>query len=382
MDKGTVIGIDATNIRGGGGSTHLIELLNALKPKELGIQKVVIWAGASTVSLLPAKSWLTIINPKMLNKGLFKRTIWQVMCLSQAVRESACDVLFVPGGSYSGSFSPVVTMSQNLLPFENLELRRFGISWTALKYLLLRYTQTKSMKQSQGVIFLTEYARNSVQKYTGALSNTVLIPHGISKNFFTEPKKQFNINHYSVERPLKILYVSIVNEYKHQWNVVSAVSMLREQSRYPLALSLVGPSTVSAGKRIKRAIDRYDFSRQWVKYDGPVDHDILVNYYMDADLAVFASSCENLPIILLEKMAAGLPIACSNKGPMPEVLGAVNFYFNPEDPKAIASVIGEMISSEKERYQVSLSNHNKAQLYSWDSCAFETFKFLVKTAND
>ena len=28
-----------------------------------------------------------------------------------------CDVLFVPGGAYAGAFHPVVTMSQNLLPF-------------------------------------------------------------------------------------------------------------------------------------------------------------------------------------------------------------------------------------------------------------------------
>ena len=53
--------------------------------------------------------------------------------------------------------------------------------------------------------------------------------------------------------------------------------------------------------------------------------------YKDADLGVFASSCENLPIILIEKMASGLPIACSNKGPMPEVLGSAGVYFDPEN---------------------------------------------------
>ena len=39
-----------------------------------------------------------------------------------------------------------------------------------------------------------------------------------------------------------------------------------------------------------------------------------------ANLFIFASSCENMPNTLLEGMASGLPIACSDRGPMPETL--------------------------------------------------------------
>ena len=77
MNKEIVIGIDATNIRGGGGSTHLIELINALKPVEIDIHKVIVWTGTVTSSSLPKKSWLKVITPKMLNMGLFPRAIWQ-----------------------------------------------------------------------------------------------------------------------------------------------------------------------------------------------------------------------------------------------------------------------------------------------------------------
>jgi len=43
--------------------------------------------------------------------------------------------------------------------------------------------------------------------------------------------------------------------------------------------------------------------------------------------------------ILVEAMASGLPIACSNRGPMPEVLGDAGVYFDPEDPHDIARAL-------------------------------------------
>ena len=41
------VGIDATNLRQGGGITHLAELLNELKPEELRISRVFVWAGSA-----------------------------------------------------------------------------------------------------------------------------------------------------------------------------------------------------------------------------------------------------------------------------------------------------------------------------------------------
>ncbi len=40
------IGIDASNLRGGGGGvTHLIQLLDATNPKKFNIEKIIVWGG-------------------------------------------------------------------------------------------------------------------------------------------------------------------------------------------------------------------------------------------------------------------------------------------------------------------------------------------------
>jgi glycosyltransferase involved in cell wall biosynthesis len=374
------IGIDATNLRRGGGLTHLIELLRVIQPKLFGINKVIVWGGLPTLNALDDFSWLFKHNPAALDKGLLQRTLWQRYSLSQAARDLGCDLLFVPGGSYAGNFHPTVTMSRNLLPFEMHELFRYGLSLRTLKFLLLRFAQSRSFRQIDGVIFLTQYAREAILCVTGKLSaKTSIIPHGMNSRFNRAPKVQSAITEFSDEQPYRILYVSSIDQYKHQWHVVEAVSSIRKLG-LPIVLDLVGPAYQPALKRLNKVISKLDPNQTWVNYHGPIAFNDIHESYAQADLAVFASSCENMPNILLEAMAMGLPLACSNRGPMPEVLGNSGVYFNPEMPESIAKALQKLIDSPKLRTELSHASYERVQQYSWERCASETFGFLTGIA--
>ena len=374
--KAHIIGIDATNLRGGGGVTHLIELLRVANPKVHEFERIVLWGGSATLNLVEDRPWLDKRSPSALDKGLLQRTFWQSHCLSKAAGAESCAVLFVPGGSYAGDFQPVVTMSQNLLPFEMLELRRYGWTLLMFKLMLLRLTQSRSFRKANGVIFLTEYARSKILGVIGTISGqTSIIPHGLSPRFNKAPKPQQDISEYDNARPYRILYVSIIDQYKHQWCVVEAVSILREQG-FPIVLDLVGPAYPPALQRLNAKIDIMDPERHWVHYHGAIPFDALHHQYLQADLGLFASSCENMPNILLETMASGLPIACSNRGPMPEMLGDSGVYFDPEQPQSIVEALLILVKSAPLRTELAQSSYSLAQKYSWQNCADETFGFL------
>ncbi len=380
LAKKLTIGIDAANLRSGGGVTHLVELLRAIQEEVNGIDRVVIWGGRETLELVDDRPWLEKRVPTALEKGLLQRTLWQRYRLSKEVRDSGCDVLFVPGGSYAGDFRPVVNMSRNMLPFEWNELKRYGWSLFTLKLLLLRLTQSRSYKKTDGLIFLTDYARHGVFKVTGQLPCKVLIiPHGLNPRFNRAPKKQYPISDYSEANPYRVLYVSTIDQYKHQWSVVEAISALRCEG-FPVVLDLVGSARPPALKRLKQVIDRLDSNRSWVRYHGTLPFGDLHYSYEQADLGLFASSCENMPNILLEKMASGLPIACSNRGPMPEVLGSGGVYFDPEQSAEIACALRDLITSPQLRSELAELNYQHAQRYSWKRCAAETVEFLALIA--
>jgi len=377
---GLIIGIDASNLRDGGGVTHLIEFLRAAQPYEYGISKIVVWATTETLDKIESRSWIIKSYSSILDGGSVSRILWQKIILYKKACEAACDLLFVPGGRYTGRFSPFVTMSRNLLPFEMKELMRFRWSLKTIRLLVLRSWQSNTFRKADGVIFLTQYAKESVLKITGEIKGKQqVISHGISNRFLMQPRIQRPICEYDFDNPYRMLYVSIISPYKHQWNVIEGLAVLR-CAGFPVVLHLVGPSDPKSYALLNASITQWDPLGKWVFYHGEIPYTELHEIYEQAELGIFASSCENMPNILLETMIAGLPIACSDRGPMPEVLGDAAIYFDPESPDSIASALLELINSVGLREKLAQLSFERAQQYSWEKCAGETLAFLSEVA--
>jgi glycosyltransferase involved in cell wall biosynthesis len=369
------IGIDATNLRSGGSLTHIGELLAAAQPEQHGIDSVVMWGGRDVLARVPTRPWLEAVHEPMLDRRLPVRVLWQQTQLGDVARRAACDLLFVPGGTYLGDFRPYVTMSQNMLPFDLAQAKLYGASPMLLKFLLLRVGQKATVRNAGGTIFLNEYARsrvtNVVRKLTGP---DTVIPHGISRRFRHAPRVQQPLSAYSKTRPFRLLYVSTVDAYKHQWRVVEAVAGLVRQG-LPLSLELVGPANGAAIHRLQDALRRFD-AEDFVHYRGLVPYSEVADAYRDCDAFVFASTCENLPNCLLEAMNAGLPIACSDRAPMPNILGDGGVYFDPSDTRDLTRAIHHLVTSPEARVACAAAAYQRAQGYSWERCADETFSFL------
>jgi glycosyltransferase involved in cell wall biosynthesis len=373
------LGIDASNIRAGGGVTHLVELLGAADPDSHGIDGVLVWGNRQTLAQLPTQPWLTVVHEPLLDRSFPLRLFWQATQLSQLAQNS-CDILFVPGGSHFGSFRPLVTMSRNLLPFDRHERQKFGWSWINLRLSLLRLSQGYTFRRADGLIFLTKYACSAVmtqiKKNRGPL---IIIPHGINRRFCLAPRPQKHIKDYAEDNPFRLLYVSDITVYKNQGQVAEGVARLK-QAGLPIRLDLAGPAYPPALRHFHNITRRLDPEEKFIRYHGPVPYEELPNFYHRADMFVFASSCETISNTLLEAMASGLPIACSNRGPMPEVLGDAGVYFDPEKPDEIANALERLILGPALRAPLAQAAYERAQTYSWERCAHDTFAFLAQVA--
>jgi len=377
--KDCVLGIDAANLLQGGGRTHLIELLRAADPQAHGFSRVVVWGSSQTLKLLEDRPWLCKLTPTALDGGLFQRAAWQMLVIDLAVRQQECDLLWVPGGSYVGGFRPVVLMSQNLLPFAPQELLRYGATPRTAKLAMLSFVQGWSFSRSNGVIFLTRHAQDVVQETVSTLPASVaVIPHGLSERFLEPPRPQLPIDAYRhPAEPFRILYVSIVDQYKHQWHVVEAVARLRRLSGWNLSLDLVGPAYPSALRRLQRTMRAQDPDSTWLSYLGPVPYDQLDIIYRRSQLALWASSCEAFGLILLEAMGAGLPVASSDSPPMREILAETGLYFDPEDFVSIGTTLQRLIAAPELRTSLAAAAFKRARSFSWQTCADATFAFLA-----
>jgi len=370
-----IVGIDASNVRTGGGVTHMVNLLGAARPREFGIRRVRVWANARTLVLLPERDWLEKLHEPWLDRALPWRLAWQWLRLPR-LAHAGCDLLFSPGGNAPRVAPlPLLAMSRNMLPFEWSELRRYGFSWTTLRLLMLRFGMVRTFRRADGVIFLMPYAKAAVERVARVSGRVAIVPHGVEERFRVPPRPQVALADCSPERPLRLLYVSIVDVYKHQWHVAEAVARLRAEG-LPLLLDLVGPAYPPALARLRRTLERVDPRGECVRYRGPLPFEDLHRLTAEADLFVFASSCENMPNILLEAMAQGFPIACARRGPMPELLGDAGVYFDPEDPAEIALAIRRLAEDAALRARCARAAFERAANYTWARCADETLAFI------
>jgi glycosyltransferase involved in cell wall biosynthesis len=116
------------------------------------------------------------------------------------------------------------------------------------------------------------------------------------------------------------------------------------------------------------------------EYLGAIPYEKLLNHYRRSDLAVFASSCETFGIILVEKMSAGLPIACSKMSCMGEILLDGGLYFDPLAPDSIANSIEQYLLSPQLREENIKKSQRRALEFTWANSTRQTFEFIVKVA--
>jgi glycosyltransferase involved in cell wall biosynthesis len=241
-----------------------------------------------------------------------------------------------------------------------------------------RTLQLNSYRRADGVIFLSKSARNIISKIIPDVVNkSTIIPHGISDVFRREPVDEKSES----ENKIELLYVSNIKSYKYQWNVVEAMSILMKHGYDNIKLTLVGPADAGPLKKLKSAIKIYEM-RDRVVWLGAVPYEQTVRIYHNADIFVFATVCECCPNILLEAMASGLPIACSDRGPMKEFAKDGAKYFDPENPASIAATVRYLIDHHDYRKKLALRAYELSKKYTWENCTKQTFDFFWKTSGN
>lgn len=371
--------IDASNIRKGGGVTHLQEVLNAADFEKHGFSKVTVWAPQATLDRIGDLPCLERKPHAFIEAGGW-RTLWFQFRILDSLIEPESDLLWCPGSTCLSSFRPYVTMVRNFLPFEKVECDRYKYSMLWFRFLYLGFVQVFSFKRAKGLIHIshkTDEVINGLVDLSGVQQTT--IHHGLNERFHLAPRAQREFESFTDENPVRLLYVSPINYYKHQDKLVQAVAMVRAKG-IPIRLDLVGPAFPGASDVYNRVVDECDPERSWVHWHNEVPYHEVQDYYRDADLYACMSSCETFGMILLEAMASGLPILCSNKSALPEIQGGTCPEVDPEDIQAVAEGLERMVRDRALRETSAHDAYERAKIFSWRKCADGTFEFLAKCA--
>lgn len=359
-----IIGIDASNIRTGGGKKQLEEFVNYTINNNKHISFIVV-SNKNINSLFKDTKAVKCITNKLLNSNSFFSLISQFLMSKYYFKKNKCRLVFAPGGIFLSSFRPFFTMSQNMLPFDSKEIKNFSFN-KRIKFRLIKILQLISFNNSNGVIFLTEYARSVVEESIRKKINSIVIPHGIEQ-------KEFNT--YSNQNIVfNILYVSDFLPYKHNLNVFRAAVELISEG-LDINLTLIGKKDNSQYPIMKEELSKNPNLFNKINIVGQISPKQITKYYEKASLFLFASSCENLPFIILEALSYGLPIITTNKSPMKDLVYGDQIFFDSYNKDDIKEVIRQNFDKEKLK-QLSINNYRLSKKYTWKNNVNKTLNFF------
>ena len=366
--------INALSSLQGGGQTYLFQLLkhrNLMLPFSI---RVLAHPKFKNLFSLPG---VEVIPCEWASRSLIHRVIWERFALPGLLKKLNADVLFCNGGGLNASVAKsckTAFIFHNMLPFSPVNRKRYPLGYMRFRLWLLHHVFLRSMAKADLVIFISNYAQEVIEKFLPKIrEKSICIPHGIPEIF--RIANQSDLPWPSSLPEEYILYVSILDVYKHQVEAIKAYSKLKEIRNTPEKLILVGPEYPWYKKRVEETIRSLNLHKE-VVLTGKVPYEQLPAYYAHAKAIIFASTCENCPNILLESMASGKPLFVSNKPPMPEFAEDAAVYFNPENPDELVQCLYEYLDKPIELSNLGKLSAKKSQKYSWEKTARKTFEAL------
>ena len=367
--------IDASRNRSGGAISHILGILNdGIDPNVYGINKVYICSYSKLLNRIEDKPWLHKVNHRFLEKSIFHQLLWQIFILPRYFKKKKIKVCLYTDASAVVRIKNSIVMSRDMLSFEPGHIKLFPKFKDRMRLKIIGWLQVSSMRRAKNVVFLTKYAQTVISEYTGNLNSTSIIPHGLKNNFINVWKNRTEINN-----PISIIYVSNASYYKHHINVLKAVKEVHKKG-IDVKLNLIGANVGAASDILQQAIKIED-AENYVRTTKFMNVNEIVDELKSADIGVFASSCENMPNTLVEMMGSGIPVACSNRGPMLEVLGTNNFTFNPFKSNEILNVLMDMINNYENAKLHGQTCLETSKKFSWLKCSQDTFKNISEFDN-
>jgi glycosyltransferase involved in cell wall biosynthesis len=225
-------------------------------------------------------------------------------------------------------FPNVVTIHGNMRLIARVNRSRpFSFEWLAARL------EAFTLPRSRGVVCITRYTRDAV---AGLAKKTWLVPNAVDAGFF-EVRPEIN-----PERPPTILCVGAICLRKNQNALIRALDPLAAKQQFRL-LFLGGAPDEDAY--------RLDFSeliraRPWCEHAGIVERDKLKSHLREAALLALPSLEDNCPMVVLEAMAAAVPVVAARVGGVPDLIEdeKTGLLFDPLDAASMSGAVEKMLN--------------------------------------
>lgn len=362
------IGINTLFLRPGkvgGTETYLRNLIQELILLDKENQYVLFTNQESAKSFNPLpSSWQEVVCD-ISSRVKPYRVYWEQRVLPRKAEELKIDVLHSPGyvSVTRGNFAKVVTI-HSMHYYYTPEFFSFPKRW------YWKYWIPKSARVSDIVISVSESLSKDISTIMKIPKDRIrTTPLAVSPVFsITKTKDEIDrfLKNIKISQPY-LLCVATFNRHKNLIPLVRSFSKMKQQYTCPHQLVLVGIKT-DYFEQVNAEIQKSDYKND-IHVLSPYPNEELPLLYQGADLFVLLSLVEGFGLPVLEAMAGGTPVLCSNRTSLPEVAGDAAILVDPEDESAIVTSLINLLQNPELRKSLSEKGKEQVKKFSWRKTA-------------
>ena len=352
-----------------GNEVYIRSLLGAFATQEPDCEFLAYISADAAARALPA-----CIRTRRVAANPFWRLGWE---LSSQLWRDRPDLLHVQYTAPLGCPVPVVVTVHDVSFLEHPEF------FTRSTSLQLQWTVCRTVGRAARVLTVSEFSRRSILKAYGDLEEdkVVAVPNAAAPNFrpiarnmaAAKVREQFGIH-----TPF-LLSVGDLRPNKNQIGLIRAFARLaRAYPQLEHQLVLAGKETWFAESVHQAARDSSVADR--IRFLGFVSDENLLHLYNACEIFVFPSFYEGFGLPVLEAMACGRAVACSNTSALPEVADGAAILFDPYYPDEMVRAVTDLLLDSQLKARTERLGLQRAAHFSWQKTAQKMLEVFYEVA--
>ena len=299
--------------------------------------------------------------------------------LNQPVRRNAtknkADVFFSPDGFIPlGMPVPKVSMFHDVAYLRYPEylqprIRKFYAKW------IPRY-----IAYTQHIITVSEFSkRELIDGYKVHPDKISVVHNGITDDYkpIDEVRQAEIRNQYTQGRPY-FIFLGALHPRKNVIKLVKAFDHFKASQSSDVQLILAGRDAWH-NKELFETIEKSPFKKE-IHLPGYVRTEDAVPLVASAAAMIYPSIYEGFGLPVVEAMACGVPVICSNVSSLPEVAGNAALQFDPMDVQQLSQHMHVITTDQHLKNEMIRLGFERRKIFSWDKAADQIYAVLENVA--
>ena len=312
---------------------------------------------------------------KHVSRNPFRRLGWD---LARACKADHADLLHVQYTAPLYCDLPLVVTVHDVSFLECPEYFEFA------RRAQLKLTVARTVARAARVLTVSEFSRGSILRAYDLAPGTVQVVPNAANPAFRILAREKAVASSQALLGFKAPFVFSVGDLQPRKNQIGLIEafarMLNAHPELPHHLVLTGKETWFA-PRVYEAARASGFGDR-IHFTGFVPEKRLLHFYNACDCFVYPSFYEGFGLPILEAMACGRAVACSDTSSMPEVADGAGILFDPSKPEAIERAMSDILLNRDMRRRLEKLGAERATLFSWQNSARLTLEHYREVVDE